>query len=160
MSPKGECTSGAQVPYFDSGITAAAGEDVGVKVEAYNAFSVAVEGSNTLSLAPIPDLESAVHAACDELDFIELQRPNRTGVSFQALEFNACLEVPHTDGAIVGTCDENRESRVREGFTELQTHDTICMTLQGADCTPASAPVPFDGHALAVDIFPGSCDRC
>lgn len=82
MSPKGKCTSGAQVPHFDSGIAAAAGKDVGVKVEAYNAFSVAVEGSNAFSSAPIPDLESAVHAACDELGFVELQRAYRPSVAF------------------------------------------------------------------------------
>ena|SRR6266567_2129662 len=128
MSAEGESTPGAQVPYFDSGVHAAAGEDVGVKVEANNAFSVAIERYDALSSAPIPNLESAIHAACDEGDFVELQRAYGTSVAFQALELSACLEVPHTDGAIVGTRDKDRERRMREGFTELQTHDTICMT--------------------------------
>jgi hypothetical protein len=50
-------------------------------------------------------------------------------MSAQAAHLEASLDVPHTYGAAVGAGEEDREGRMLERLAELETHDSISMSL-------------------------------
>jgi hypothetical protein len=41
---------------------------------------------------------------------------------------------------------------------ELEAHDAISVAFESLDRATASAPVAFNSHTLAIDVFPWSCD--
>ncbi|KAI3485147.1 hypothetical protein L1887_51584 [Cichorium endivia] len=153
----------AEVPDLDVAVGTAAGERVLVKVETDDAFGVALERPHERARAPVPDLERAIHRASDQLGLVELQTPHTARVALEHTQHLARLEIPDAGGAVVAAGDDHREGGMREVLVELQTHDAVRVTGEGARSEPASTPVALDGQALAVDRLPrtrlGNCAR-
>jgi hypothetical protein len=78
-------------------------------------------------------------------------------MSAQAAYLEDSLDVPHTYGAVTG--DEDRERRVLERFAELEAHDSISMSPQGAHGISTTAPTSLYRRALRVNVLPWACDR-
>ncbi|KAJ8591885.1 hypothetical protein M405DRAFT_813629, partial [Rhizopogon salebrosus TDB-379] len=58
-----------------------------------------------------------------------------------------------------GTGDEDRERRVLERLAELETHDSISMSPQGAHGISTTAPTSLHRRALKSKILSWACDR-
>jgi len=159
MTPERERAPSAQIPHLDRRIHTPAREHIRIVIKAHDAGRVTAERADALPAPPVPHFERVVHAARDELDVVELQRPDGARVAAEAVELDARVHVPDTHGAVVRAADKDGESGVGEGFVELETHDAVCVAFEGADGAPAAAPVPLDGHAFAVDVFPRTGGR-
>jgi hypothetical protein len=58
-----------------------------------------------------------------------------------------------------GASDEDRERRALECLAELETHDSISMSPQGAHGISTTAPISLHHRALRANILPWACDR-
>jgi hypothetical protein len=76
-------------------------------------------------------------------------------MSVQVAHPETSLDVPHTYGTGAGVGDEDRERRVLERLAELETHDTISMSPQGAHGISTTAPTSLHRRALRVKSFHG-----
>jgi hypothetical protein len=78
-------------------------------------------------------------------------------MSKQAAHLEASLNIPHTYGAVAS--DEDTEGIMLERLAELETCDSISMSLQGAHGISTTAPISLHRRALRVNILPWACDR-
>jgi hypothetical protein len=70
-----------------------------------------------------------IHAARNEFHLIELKGTQTASVTPKATYFHPVFEIPYPGSAVIRTRDEDRKGKVGKGFTKLEAHDAVGVTL-------------------------------